>query len=145
MLCCAALCRVVLCCVVLCCVILCIVVLRCFVPLCRVMMIIKQTSRTDRTINLRHKIQNLHCNSSVHNSSHYIIKISPIKTSPVLISIIADLARASGKGKKSSRSNRPGLRKAGSIASGRLVAPITTTCTHVRGRGIEGVCARSCG
>ena len=63
----------------------------------------------------------------------------------MLISIIADLALASGRGKKSSRSNLPGLRKAGSIASGRLVAPITTTCIRMLHRGVLSVIEKSCG
>lgn len=46
---------------------------------------------------------------------------------PVLMSMIAALALASGRGKYNSLSNLPGLLRAGSIASGLLVAPITTT------------------
>ena len=46
---------------------------------------------------------------------------------PVLISMIAALALASGRGKYNSLSNLPGLLSAGSMASGLLVAPITTT------------------
>ena len=40
---------------------------------------------------------------------------------------MARLALASGRGKSNSLSNRPGLRSAESMASGRFVAPITTT------------------
>ena len=41
---------------------------------------------------------------------------------------ISNLATSCGKVNKISRSNLPGLRKAGSIASGLFVAPMTMTC-----------------